>query len=74
MRESLAGDQITRVMGIVNGNKLHLDQDARRGREFDVLKEAQALVTRNRSTADIEGYDCSEGRTFGKFGFHSSRN
>ena len=45
MRESLAGDQITRVMGIVNGTtnyiltKMHEDD-----REFaDVLKEAQTL-------------------------------
>ena len=62
MRESLAGDQITRVMGIVNGTtnyiltKMHEDN-----REFaDVLKEAQALgYAEADPTADIEGFDAA---------------
>lgn len=62
MRESLAGDQITRVMGIVNGTtnyiltKMHEDN-----REFaDALKEAQALgYAEADPTADIEGFDAA---------------
>lgn len=62
MRESLAGDQITRVMGIVNGTtnyiltKMHEDN-----REFaDVLKEAQKLgYAEADPTADIEGFDAA---------------
>ena len=45
MRESLAGDQITRVMGIVNGTTNYiLTKMYEEGRAFDdVLKEAQSL-------------------------------
>jgi len=60
MRDSLAGDFVTRLMGIVNGTtnyiltKMHEDN-----REFaDVLKEAQALgYAEADPTADIEGFD-----------------
>ena len=62
MRDSLAGDFVTRLMGIVNGTtnyiltKMHEDN-----REFaDVLKEAQALgYAEVDPTADIEGFDAA---------------
>jgi homoserine dehydrogenase len=62
MRDSLAGDFVTRLMGIVNGTtnyiltKMHEDN-----REFaDVLKEAQALgFAEADPTADIEGFDAA---------------
>ena len=62
MRDSLAGDFVTRLMGIVNGTtnyiltKMHEDN-----REFaDVLKEAQALgYAEADPTADIEGFDAA---------------
>lgn len=46
MRESLVGDQITRVMGIVNGTTNYiLTKMDEEGRAFDeVLKEAQSLA------------------------------
>lgn len=62
LRDSLSGDFVTRLMGIVNGTtnyiltKMH-DQ----GRDFaDVLKEAQSLgYAEADPTADIEGYDAA---------------
>lgn len=62
MRDSLAGDFVTRLMGIVNGTtnyiltKMHEDN-----REFaDVLKEAQDLgYAEEDPTADIEGFDAA---------------
>jgi len=62
MRDSLAGDFVTRLMGIVNGTtnyiltKMHEDN-----REFsDVLKEAQTLgYAEADPTADIEGVDAA---------------
>jgi homoserine dehydrogenase len=62
MRDSLVGDFVTRLMGIVNGTtnyiltKMHEDN-----REFDdVLKEAQALgYAEADPTADIEGFDAA---------------
>ena len=62
LRDSLAGDFVTRLMGIVNGTtnyiltKMHEDN-----REFDdVLKEAQALgYAEADPTADIEGFDAA---------------
>jgi homoserine dehydrogenase len=62
MRDSLVGDFVTRIMGIVNGTtnyiltKMHEDN-----REFaDVLKEAQALgYAESDPTADIEGFDAA---------------
>ena len=62
MRESLAGDQITRVMGIVNGTTNYiLTKMHEEGRDFaDVLKEAQALgYAEADPTADIEGFDAA---------------
>jgi len=62
MRDSLAGDFVTRLMGIVNGTtnyiltKMHEDN-----REFaDVLKEAQVLgYAEADPTADVEGFDAA---------------
>jgi homoserine dehydrogenase len=62
LRDSLAGDFVTRLMGIVNGTtnyiltKMHEDN-----REFaDVLKEAQALgYAEADPTADMEGFDAA---------------
>jgi homoserine dehydrogenase len=62
MRDSLAGDFVTRLIGIVNGTtnyiltKMHEDN-----REFaDVLKEAQALgYAEADPTADVEGFDAA---------------
>ena len=62
MRDSLAGDHVVRLMGIVNGTtnyiltKMHEDN-----REFsDVLKEAQDLgYAEADPTADIEGFDAA---------------
>ena len=62
MRDSLVGDFVTRIMGIVNGTtnyiltKMHEDN-----RDFaDVLKEAQALgYAEADPTADIEGFDAA---------------
>ena len=62
MRDSLAGDFVTRLIGIVNGTtnyiltKMHEDN-----REFaDVLKEAQALgYAEADTTADVEGFDAA---------------
>ena len=62
MRDSLAGDHVVRLMGIVNGTtnyiltKMHEDN-----REFaDVLAEAQKLgYAEADPTADIEGFDAA---------------
>lgn len=76
MRESLAGDQITRVMGIVNGTTNYiLTKMHEEGREFaDVLKEAQALgYAEADPTADIEGHDAAaKAALLASLAFHST--
>ncbi len=60
MKESLAGDRIQRVVGIVNGTTNYiLTAMAEEGRDFaDVLKDAQDKgYAEADPTADIEGYD-----------------
>ncbi len=60
MKESLAGDRIQRVVGIVNGTTNYiLTAMAQEGRDFDeVLKDAQAHGYAERDpTADVEGFD-----------------
>ena len=60
LRESLVGEQITRVMGIVNGTtNFILSQMATHGTSYaDALSEAQSLGYAERDpTADVEGYD-----------------
>jgi homoserine dehydrogenase len=62
LRESLAGDKVRRVLGIVNGTtNFILDKMDTFGSGFaDVLEEAQALgYAEADPTADIEGYDAA---------------
>jgi len=75
MRESLVGDQITRVMGIVNGTTNYiLTKMDEEGLAFaDVLKEAQNLgYAESDPTADIEGIDAaSKAAIIAGLAFHS---
>jgi homoserine dehydrogenase len=60
LRESLAGEEIRRVMGIVNGTTNYiLTRMAEEGVSYgDALSEAQSLGYAERDpTADVEGYD-----------------
>lgn len=62
LRESLAGDHITRVLGIVNGTTNYiLDQMDSAGSGFtEALEQAQAFgYAEADPTADIEGYDAA---------------
>jgi homoserine dehydrogenase len=62
LRESLAGDRIRRVMGIVNGTTNYiLTRMTEGGSSFqDALAEAQTLGYAERDpTADVEGYDAA---------------
>jgi len=62
LRESLVGDEITEVMGIVNGTtNFILDQMCTTGESFDqALAEAQRLgFAEADPTADIEGFDAA---------------
>ncbi|WP_346844533.1 homoserine dehydrogenase [uncultured Rothia sp.] len=75
LRDSLAGDQITRVLGIMNGTtNFILDQMDTTGAQFgDALKEAQRLgYAEADPTADIEGYDAaSKAAIVASLAFHS---
>ena len=60
LRESLAGERISRVVGIVNGTTNYiLTRMAEEGARYsDALAEAQSLGYAERDpTADVEGYD-----------------
>jgi homoserine dehydrogenase len=60
LRESLVGERITRVMGIVNGTTNYiLTKMSEEGAAYgDALAEAQSLGYAERDpTADVEGYD-----------------
>ncbi len=62
LRESLAGDQVTRVLGIVNGTtNFILDRMDTSGAGFDeALEEAQELgFAEADPTADVEGFDAA---------------
>ncbi len=62
MRESLVGDHVKRIMGIVNGTTNYiLTKMDEEGREFnEVLAEAQSLgYAEADPTADIEGFDAA---------------
>ncbi|MCV2394097.1 homoserine dehydrogenase [Actinotalea sp. M2MS4P-6] len=62
VRESLAGDRVTRVLGIVNGTtNFVLDQMATTGADLDLaVKHAQQLgYAEADPTADVEGYDAA---------------
>lgn len=75
LRESLAGDKINRVMGIVNGTTNYiLDQMETQGMDFQsALAEAQALgYAEADPTADIEGFDAaSKAAILASLAFHS---
>lgn len=62
LRESLVGDEISRVMGIVNGTTNYiLDKMTSEGLDFDsALAQAQKLgYAESDPTADVEGYDAA---------------
>jgi homoserine dehydrogenase len=62
LRESLTGERIHRVMGIVNGTtNFILTKMGEQGADYaDVLAEAQSLGLAERDpTADVEGYDAA---------------
>ena len=62
LRESLAGDRVHRVLGIVNGTTNYvLDAMDRTGSSFDeALEQAQALgYAEADPTADIDGFDAA---------------
>jgi homoserine dehydrogenase len=62
LRESLTGERIQRVMGIVNGTtNFILTKMGEQGADYaDVLAEAQELGLAERDpTADVEGYDAA---------------
>lgn len=75
LRESLAGDRIDRVMGIVNGTtNFILDRMESTGADFnDALAEATALgYAEADPTADIEGFDAaSKAAILASLAFHS---
>lgn len=75
LRESLAGDKINRVMGIVNGTTNYiLDQMDSKNVDFQsALKEAQVLgYAEADPTADIEGFDAaSKAAILASLAFHS---
>ncbi|MFL2001926.1 MULTISPECIES: homoserine dehydrogenase [unclassified Microbacterium] len=63
LRDSLAGDRVQRIMGIVNGTTNYiLDRMDAEGADFaDVLAQAQALgYAEADPTADVEGYDAAQ--------------
>ena len=62
LRDSLAGDTVTRVLGIMNGTTNYiLDQMDTTGATFaDALKDAQELgYAEADPTADVEGHDAA---------------
>lgn len=63
LRDSLAGDRVRRIMGIVNGTTNYiLDRMDTEGADFaDVLAQAQDLgYAESDPTADVEGYDAAQ--------------
>lgn len=63
LRDSLAGDRVQRIMGIVNGTTNYiLDRMDTEGAEFgEVLADAQRLgYAEADPTADVEGYDAAQ--------------
>jgi homoserine dehydrogenase len=75
LRESLAGDKVNRVMGIVNGTtNFILDRMESTGAEFDdALELAKKLgYAEADPTADIEGFDAqSKASIIASLAFHS---
>lgn len=75
LRDSLAGDRVTRIMGIANGTTNYiLDQMDTTGASFDdALAEAQRLgFAEADPTADVEGHDAAaKVAILGGLAFHS---
>lgn len=75
IRDSLSGDRITRVLGIVNGTtNFILDQMDSTGAQFaDALAQAQKLgYAEADPTADVEGYDAaSKAAILASLSFHT---
>ena len=75
LRESLAGDRVTRVLGIVNGTtNFILDKMETSGAGFsEALEEAQELgYAEADPTADIEGFDAAaKAAILASLAFHS---
>ena len=75
IRESLSGDRITRVLGIVNGTTNYiLDAMDTTGAQFaDALAEAQRLgYAEADPTADVEGHDAAaKGALLASLAFHT---
>lgn len=75
IRDSLSGDRITRVLGIVNGTtNFILDQMDTTGAQFaDALAEAQRLgYAEADPTADVEGHDAaSKAAILASLSFHT---
>ena len=75
LRDSLAGDRVTRVLGIMNGTTNYiLDQMDTTGASFaDALAEAQKLgYAEADPTADVEGHDAaSKAAIVASMAFHS---
>ncbi len=78
LRESLVGDEVTAVMGIVNGTtNFILDNMYTDGADFaEVLAEAQALgYAEADPTADVEGYDAAaKAAILASLAFHTRVN
>lgn len=76
LRESLAGDQVRRILGIVNGTtNFILSKMFEVGADYnDVLKEAQELgYAEADPTADVEGYDsAAKAAILAGIGFHTN--
>lgn len=76
LRESMVGDRINRIMGIVNGTTNYiLDEMTTKGLDFDdVLKDAQAKgYAEADPTGDIEGYDAAnKAAIMATLGFHTN--
>jgi homoserine dehydrogenase len=76
LRDSLAGDRVHRIMGIVNGTTNYiLDRMDAEGAELaDVLADAQRLgYAEADPTADIEGYDAAQkAAILASLAFHTS--
>ncbi len=75
LRESLAGDRVTKVLGIVNGTtNFILDKMDSTGAGFaEALEEAQALgYAEADPTADVEGFDAAaKAAILASLAFHS---
>ncbi|MDE3724774.1 MULTISPECIES: homoserine dehydrogenase [Nocardiopsis] len=77
LRDSLAGDRVNRVLGIVNGTTNYiLDRMDSQGAGFtESLEEAQALgYAEADPTADVEGFDAAaKAAILARLAFHTQR-